>query len=86
MGVKSETLYIKIAQNTIVTDRHVKLSDVAKMECADPAIVRQLKQKKIYTFEDAINVKKQKNQMTVFSILKIIELIHQHSQKNYLMD
>ena len=77
MGVKSETLYIKIAQNTIVTDRHVKLSDVAKMECADPAIVRQLKQKKIYTFEDAINVKKQKNQMTVFSILKIIELIHE---------
>lgn len=77
MGVKSETLYIKIAQNTIVTDRHVKLSDVAKMECADPAIVRQLKQKKIYTFEDAINVKKQENQMTVFSILKIIELIHE---------
>ena len=77
MGVKSETLYIKIAQNTIVTDRHVKLSDIAKMECTDPSIVRQLKQKKIYTFEDAINVKKQKNQMKVFSILKIIELVHE---------
>lgn len=77
MGVKSETLYIKIAQNTIVTNRHVKLSDIAKMECTDPSIVRQLKQKKIYTFEDAINVKKQKNQMRVFSILKIIELIHE---------
>lgn len=77
MGVKSETLYLKIAQNTIVTDRHVKLSDIAKMECTDPSIVRQLKQKKIYTFEDAINVKKQKNQMKVFSILKIIELIHE---------
>lgn len=77
MGVKSETLYLKIAQNSIVTDRHVKLSDIAKMECTDPSIVRQLKQKKIYTFEDAINVKKQKNQMKVFSILKIIELIHE---------
>lgn len=77
MGVKNETLYLKIDQNTIVTDRHVKLSDIAKMECADPAIVRQLKQKKIYTFEDAVNVKKQKNEMRVFSVLKIIELIHE---------
>lgn len=77
MGVKSETLYIKIAQNTIVTNRHVKLADIAKMECTDPSIVRQLKQKKIYTFEDSIQVKKQKNQMRVFSILKIIELIHE---------
>ncbi len=77
MGVKSETLYLKIDQNVVVTDRHVKLSDIAKMECADPAIVRQLKQKKIYTFEDAMNVKKQKNQMKVFSILKIIQLIHE---------
>lgn len=77
MGVKNETLYLKIDQNTIVTDRHVKLSDIAKMECANVAIVRQLKQKKIYTFEDARNVKKQKNVMKVFSVLKIIELIHE---------
>lgn len=77
MGVGNETLYLKIETNTIVTDRHVKLSDIAKMECANPAIVRQLKQKKVYTFEDAIDVKKQKNQMQVFSVLKIIELIHE---------
>ncbi|MFR4350445.1 MAG: stage V sporulation protein AA [Roseburia sp.] len=77
MGVKNETLYLKIEQNTIVMDRHVKLGDIAKMECADPAIVRKLRQKKIYTFEDAIQVKKQKNQMKVFSVLKIIELIHE---------
>lgn len=77
MGVGSETLYLKIETNTIVTDRHVKLSDIAKMECADAAIVRQLKQKKVYTFQDAIDVKKQKNQMQVFSVLKIIELIHE---------
>ncbi len=77
MGVKNETLYIKIDQNTIVTDRHVKLSDIAKMECTDAAIVRQLKQKKIYTFSDSVHPKNQKNQMKVFSILKIIELIHE---------
>ena len=77
MGVSNETLYLKIDKNTIVTDRHVKLSDIAKMECADPAIVRQLKQKKIYTFREAMDKKKQKNVMEVFSVLKIIELIHE---------
>lgn len=77
MGVKSETLYLKIDQNTIVTDRHVTLGDIAKMECTDASIVRQLKQKKLYTFAEPISSRKQKNQMKVFSILKIIELIHE---------
>ena len=56
MSAKSETLYLKIDQNTIVTDRHVTLGDIAKMECPDASIVRQMK---------------------VFSILKIVELIHE---------
>lgn len=77
MGVKSETLYLKIDQNTIVMDRHVTLGDIAKMECTDASIVRQLKQKKLYTFAEAISPGKQKNQMKVFSILKVIELIHE---------
>lgn len=77
MSAKSETLYLKIDKNTIVFDRHVKLSDIAKLECADTAIVRQLKQKKIYTFPEAMDEKKQKNVMQVFSVLKIIELIHE---------
>lgn len=77
MGVKSETLYLKIDQNTIVMDRHVTLGDIAKMECADASIVRQLKQKKIYTFAEPMSKRKQKNQMKVFSILKMIELIHE---------
>ena len=77
MGVKGETLYLKIDENTVVMDRHVKLSDIAKMECADPAIVRQLKQKKIFTFKEAQNPKKQKEQRVVFSVLKVIELIHE---------
>ena len=77
MSAKSETLYLKIDQNTIVTDRHVTLGDIAKMECPDASIVRRLKQKKIYTFAEAMNPRKQKNQMKVFSILKIVELIHE---------
>lgn len=77
MGVSNETVYLKIEQNTIVMDRHVTLGDIAKLECANPAIVRQLKQKKIYTFEDAMDEKRQKNVMEVFSVLKIIELIHE---------
>ena len=48
MSAKSETLYLKIDQNTIVTDRHVTLGGIAKMECPDASIVRQLKQKKIF--------------------------------------
>ncbi len=77
MGVKNETLHLKIDQNTIVTDRHVKLSDIAKMECTNEAVLRQLKQKKIYMFTDAIDTKRQKNVMRVFSVLKIIEQIHE---------
>ena len=75
--MKNETLHLKIDQNTIVTDRHVKLSDIAKMECTNEAVLRQLKQKKIYMFTDAIDTKRQKNVMRVFSVLKIIEQIHE---------
>lgn len=75
MSGKSETLYLKIPQNTIVTDRHVTLGDIAQMECTDMSIVRQLKQKKIFSFQDV--KKKEKNVFQVFSILKIIELIHE---------
>lgn len=77
MSAVNETLYLKIDKNTIVTDRHVTLGDIAKMECPNQAIVRQLKQKRIYSFQDAMDTKRQKNEMQVFSVLKIIELIHE---------
>lgn len=72
----NQTLYLKIGQDTVVTDRHVKLSDIAKMECTDKALLRQLKQKKIYSFSD-IDTDKRENTLVVFSVLKIIELIHE---------
>lgn len=65
MGVNNETLYLKIEQNTIVYDRHVVLNDIAKMECTNEAVLRQLKQKR-YTVLRIRKMRKRENQMQVF--------------------
>ena len=71
---RTTTLHLKIGRNTVVWDRQVRLSDIADMECTDEAVLRQLKQKKVYTFrEDAGS---RKNQLVVISVLKIMEQIH----------
>lgn len=71
---RTATLHLKIGRNTVVWDRQVRLSDIADMECTDEAALRQLKQKKVYTFrEDAGS---RKNQLVVISVLKIMEQIH----------
>ena len=70
----SQTIYINIDKNVLVHNRSVTLGDVASIECTDVGILRKLKQKKIYTFP---NMNKKKNQLQVFSILKIIQLIHE---------
>lgn len=71
---RTATLHLKIGRNTVVWDRQVRLSDIADMECTDEAVLRQLKQKKVYTFrEDAGS---RKNQLVVISVLKIMEQIH----------
>lgn len=72
-----EIVYLKIEQNVLVKDRHVTLQDIASLESSDAALLRQLKQKKIHTFADGIGDKKPKKQQVVFSILKIVELIHE---------
>lgn len=75
MASSSDTLYLKIEKSTLIKDKQVKLQDFAKMTCTNPAIVRQLKQMKIYSFS---NEKKAKNeQEQIFSVLKIIQLIQQ---------
>ena len=71
-----DTLYLKIGKNVVVTDRRVTLGDVAKMECTDQATLRQIRQKKLYSFR-AEDDKKKKNTLVVFSVLKVIELIHE---------
>ena len=71
---KTTTLHLKIGRNTVVWDRQVRLSDIADMECTDEAALRQLKQKKIYTFRE--DTGSRKKQLVVVSVLKIMEQIH----------
>lgn len=75
MSANSETIYIKIDQNVLVSNRNVTLGDIASITSTNEAMVRQLKQKKICSFQDAKNPKK--IQRKIFSILRIIEIIHE---------
>ncbi len=77
MSSNNETIYLKIDQNILVCDRNVTLGDIASITSSNEAMVRQLKQKKIYSFRDDVSGKTPKIQRVVFSILKIVELIHE---------
>lgn len=75
--MSNDTLYIKVDKDILLKKRQVLLQDVAKLECTNQAALRQLKQKKIYTFSDKDAQNKKEKQSVVFSILKIVELIHE---------
>ena len=78
MSANSETVYLKIDQNVLVYDRRVTLGDIASITSSNEAMVRQLKQKKLYTFQEPTKPgKRSKIQREIFSILKIIEAIHE---------
>lgn len=72
--MSSQTIYINISKNVLVHNRNITLGDIAKIECTDVGMLRKLKQKKVYTFQEN---NKKKNQLQVFSVLKIIQLIHE---------
>lgn len=73
MNASPQTVYLKIEQNCIVYERAVRLEDIARIECTDLGICRQLKQMQVYYFSGH-----DKSSLTqVFSVLKIIELIHE---------
>ncbi len=73
----SDTLYLKIDQNIVVQSYQIHLQDIAKMECTNQAALRQLKQKKIYTFRERDIARQKQHRMQVFSILNIIQQIHE---------
>lgn len=73
MSSQKEALYLNIGKNIMVKDRQVKLSDVAKMTGTDEAMIRQLKQMKIYSFPQ--NAKKKREYIQVISTMKIIDMI-----------
>lgn len=79
MSANSETVYIKIEQSVLVHDKNVTLGDIASITSANEAMVRQIKQKKLYRFPDKLkNGKKPPYiQREIFSVLKVIELIHE---------
>lgn len=72
--MSNETLYLKIEQNILVKEPSIRLEDIAKVECTREDILRQVKQLQIYRFTDSSHHKKQ---VQTFSVLKIIELIHE---------
>lgn len=73
--MSNETLYLKIEQNILVKKPSLCLKDIAKMECEREDILRQVKQIPVYRFPEL--GKQSKKQVQTFSVLKIIELIHE---------
>lgn len=63
------TVYVKAAGNCIVYDKNITLGDVLKIECTNIGVRRTIQQMELYRFNHEHSV--------VFSILKVIELIHE---------
>lgn len=68
-------LYLKIDRNSCVNHPKVLLSDVAKIECENEALLRKVKQLPIYNFERTAKGQSKHTTVSV-SILKVIQLIH----------
>ena len=62
------TVYVKASGNCIVYDKNITLGDVIKIECTNLGVLRVIKQMDLYQFNH--------EHATVFSILKVIEIIH----------
>ncbi len=67
----NDILYMKIDQNIEVDHMDVRLGDVAKLECTNASVKNRLKTLKI------LKVKEEKSNRYVFSVMKIVELIHE---------
>lgn len=67
----SDILYLKIDRNIEVDHVDVRLSDVAKMECANTDVTNRLKTLKL------LKIQAEKSNRYIFSVLKVVELIHE---------
>ncbi len=72
MSGSGHTLYLKLPQNSIVSERTVRIADIAKLECTDAGIRRKVRQMEIYHFEGD----DRRNRTQVFSVLYLIKMIH----------
>ena len=78
MSANDETVYIKIDQNVLIFDLIVTIGDIAAVTSSNETMVRQIKQKKFYAFPPPPASKKNvKIQREIFSVLKVVELIHE---------
>ena len=62
-----QTIYVKAVGMTTVYDKNIVIGDVMKVQCANQAMMRMVKQMDLYSFSHEHAV--------VFSILKVIERI-----------
>lgn len=67
----NDILYIKTDRNIEVDHIDVTLGDVAKLECGNASVKNRLKTLKL------LKIKADKSNRYIFSILKVIELIHE---------
>lgn len=67
--MSQQTIYIKAGEDCVVYNKKVTLGDILKVECTNIGILRAVKQMELYSFNH--------EHATAFSILKVIERIHQ---------
>ena len=72
MGAQGK-IYLKIDVHSLVTTEKVYLKDVSKLEGVEQDLLFQIKEIELYEFEATA-----KKQLVVFSVLKVIELIHKN--------
>lgn len=70
MNGKKEKLYIKVSQDTIAVNNKVKIGDIAEIEYGDKSVVSNIAVMPVYNFD------KNDREPVIFSILKIIQIIH----------
>ena len=75
MNLVKETLYLKIEQNNVVKKPEVTIKDVAKMECENGEVKAKVNQMRLFKFDTSPKAKNR--QVQTFSVLKVIEMIHQ---------
>lgn len=73
MSENRDIIYIKLKQHNVVYDRKVTLNDVGSYESTNEPVLRQIKQISLHSFPE----KKKKSQMEFFSVMKVIQLIHE---------
>ena len=75
MKDKHETVYVKAERNSVCHNPQVKMMDVMSVECTDPVVCAGIKNKTLYHFKE--NVSSKKKRIEVFSILHVIQMIHE---------